>query len=273
MTVQGPPKRYTNAQSGDILLICSHSVTKSWNLLAQSSLRGRTASYSHVAIALDTKSAIHSMPGGGVQTAPLASLLHQDSTLWFDVFRHNDVANDSDKQTRLRESLIHFLEQPYNKWFFARFRERSSFCSELAAKAYARIGLPLSHRSPRFVLPIDLEELEHRLGWTKVTVEYHYTLRDLLSFDPIFHDAIEQAEKLDDIFEDLAQGQLELEKMERDLVLKLEAPTSVREVVRRRLSSTVSNPDLPKYWDSRQAATKLRRPKAKRHGNRNKGEA
>gem|GEM_PF-5994144 len=130
---------------------------------------------------------------------------------------------------------MYYLDQPYNKVFFARIRDHSSYCSELAAKAYSKIGFPLSHRNAKFVLPIDLEKLVFKEKWLDVTHEYHYSLGDLLDFDPIFNRAIQAAKEFDNIMMDADLGLLELQRLHREISLELNEGNKCY---------------VPDYWDS-----------------------
>jgi len=163
----------TNARlTGDILLISSSS-RKSANTSVQTLLRFRRASFSHVAIVLDATTAIHAMPDEGVHLVPLAELLRQIDRTRLKTLRHLDLDRSTELQMELREALLYFHNQRYNKLFFARLGEGSSYCSELAAKAYRRIGKPLTKRLPRNTLPEDLAALSgHRHKWIDATGIY-----------------------------------------------------------------------------------------------------
>jgi Permuted papain-like amidase enzyme, YaeF/YiiX, C92 family len=152
---------------GDIILFRQPTDLKSPNTLAQSVLRRRKALFSHVAISVGEFFAIHAMPDEGVHVVPLSSF-SKDLLL---VYRHVKVDENLDLQLQLRSRLFYYFGQPYNRAFWLRRFETASYCSELAAKAYADVGLPLSHRNPKHVLPVDLQDLPVD-EWTAVTVAY-----------------------------------------------------------------------------------------------------
>ena len=164
--------------SGDLILVRARNSGKSANRLAQTLIARREANFSHLAITIDGAFAIHSMPHGGVQDVELGELLDPRHASDFRVLRHKGVDGNIDLQERIRDEVFFYLEQPYNRLFYLRIGEVGSFCSELAAKAYARAGLPLLKRQPRFVLPVHLEALCGTDSWTEVTQLYRAAVID-----------------------------------------------------------------------------------------------
>ena len=158
--------------SGDIILLASANDGKSRNRIAQMLLRRQTASYSHVAVSVGTYTAIHAMPKDGVHALRTRDLLGEPGTKRVLALRHKAIAESLDIQIRLRQRLFYYFKQKYNMTFMLRRADDASFCSELAAKAYADVGLALSHRKPKSVLPVDLESLRDRSEWTDVTSAY-----------------------------------------------------------------------------------------------------
>lgn len=157
---------------GDIFLIRSHSQNKTPNTVAQTLLRFRKASFSHVAIQIGEFNTIHAMPKGGVHVVKTAELLKHISPENAIVLRHRDMQKNVTLQIKLREKLFFYYKQPYNFAFFLRMREVASYCSELAAKAYKDIGVPISMKNPRHVLPVDLEALRQHPDWQDVSLAY-----------------------------------------------------------------------------------------------------
>ena len=82
---------------------------------------------------------------------------------------------------KIRESLFYFLGQPYNWKFAFRRSESSSYCSELAAKAFAQIGFSISRKRPARTLPIDIQILKGKENWIDVSSVYFEFLRERLN--------------------------------------------------------------------------------------------
>ena len=156
---------------GDILLIPLHDLEKSPNTFAQSILRFRRAQFAHVAIAVGRFTALHAMPDDGVHAVWISSLVDPCPQGSLRVIRNISLSGNAELHTKLRSRLLFYYRQKYNIAFFFRRFENASYCSELAAKAYADVGLPLSHRSPKYVLPVDLEQLPAD-RWIDVTSAY-----------------------------------------------------------------------------------------------------
>lgn len=164
--------------AGDLILLRPSKGGKSFNTIYQSALRMRKADFSHVAIALDPFTALHAMPTGGVQQVEISELLKGMDGSCFRVLRNKAFEQDLSLQQTIRKDLLFHHGQPYNLAFSFRRRERSSYCSELAAKAYLRSGQPLSHKPPKKVLPVDIERLTNMPGWLVVTSIYIQTMKD-----------------------------------------------------------------------------------------------
>lgn len=156
---------------GDLVLI-PPSVKKSANQMAQSIVRARKASFTHIAIIADPTSIIHAMPDEGVCFARINEVLSPGKSIGYRVLRHVDLDIDMSLVMRLRNRMLFYLGQKYNFSFFLRRRERSSYCSELAAKVYKDIGYPLCKKLPRNTLPVDIENLLHNPHWLDVTSLY-----------------------------------------------------------------------------------------------------
>ncbi len=93
-------------------------------------------------------------------------------------FRHPDIAAAPERQQALQQAIAAQLGQPYNlRFIFKRVREetddRSAFCSELVARTFARLGLPIvPERSYARVLPHTLLRHLDRQGWVDVSDDY-----------------------------------------------------------------------------------------------------
>ncbi|MGU9830509.1 YiiX/YebB-like N1pC/P60 family cysteine hydrolase [Pseudomonas sp. LF242] len=158
------------AITGDIILISQPQ--KNINLIMQSVLRLKKARHSHVAVALYGSILIHAMPRIGVHVLPLGEYLNQNQS--FVVFRHK-LALREDKSEALEKHLRFHNLQSYSLFNMIFTSWRSSFCSELAAKAYQKseIRLTKGDRKPKKVLPIDIyDHVSFDPEWHEVTDEY-----------------------------------------------------------------------------------------------------
>lgn len=93
-------------------------------------------------------------------------------------YRHPALADAPDRQEALRRAIADQLGQPYNlRFIFKRVREetedRSAFCSELVARTFARLGLPIvPERRFAAVLPHTLLRHLRQQGWVDVSDDY-----------------------------------------------------------------------------------------------------
>lgn len=162
------------SQSGDIILISSNS-RKSANIFAQSLIRRKKALHSHVAVALKLGNAIHAMPNGGVHTASIHELL-TSGKYSFQVYRNTIVNTKVSMLISSRDfddCLLYYSRQKYNFWIFTLSRNNASFCSELVAKAYKKIGISISKKRTSSTLPIDIYNyVSVSKEWENVTESY-----------------------------------------------------------------------------------------------------
>lgn len=163
--------------AGDLILLKSSKIGK-LNRAYQSLIRGRKADFSHVAIALDHLTALHAIPSGGVQQIEISELLKGKDVVSYRVLRNKKFELDISLHQTIRQNLLFHHGQMYNLAFNFRRLERSSYCSELAAKAYSRTGIPLSSKQPKQVLPVDIQQLGESKEWLDVTSVYLQTLSD-----------------------------------------------------------------------------------------------
>lgn len=93
-------------------------------------------------------------------------------------YRHPALADAPDRQEALRRAIAEQLGQPYNlRFIFKRVRaeteDRSAFCSELVARTFARLGLPIvPERRFAAVLPHTLLRHLRQRGWVDVSDDY-----------------------------------------------------------------------------------------------------
>ena len=83
-----------------------------------------------------------------------------------------DFDGHKDLQIELREALFYHLEESYSRRFMFKVKDVGSYCSEYAAKAYARVKKPLFKKRPQFVLPVHIERLRRDKSWLDVTALY-----------------------------------------------------------------------------------------------------
>lgn len=152
-------------------MIPPRDLEKSPNTFIQSILRFRRASCAHVAISVGRFTALHAMPEEGVHAVWTKSLVNPCPPGSLRVIRNISLSNNAELCAKLRTRLFFYYRQKYNSAFFFRRFENASYCSELAAKAYADVGLPISHRSPKYILPVDFEKLPID-SWLDVTSAY-----------------------------------------------------------------------------------------------------
>jgi hypothetical protein len=93
-------------------------------------------------------------------------------------YRHPALAAAPERQRDLLQAIAEQLGQPYNlRFIFKRVREeaedRTAFCSELVARTFARLGLPIvPERRYARVLPHTLMRHLDRQGWVDVSDDY-----------------------------------------------------------------------------------------------------
>ncbi len=93
-------------------------------------------------------------------------------------FRHPDVAYRPERHEALTRAIAEQLGQPYNlRFIFKRVTtpdsDRTAFCSELVARTFARLGLPIvPDRRFATVLPHTLLRGLRNQGWVDVSDDY-----------------------------------------------------------------------------------------------------
>lgn len=157
--------------AGDIIFI-SAAKNVSGNLIGQSALRMKKATYSHVAITLDHGSIIHAMKGQGVIQEDIETILSQAKDRPIKVIRHIALDNGDSLHQELYKRVLYYHQESYNSKLFLNRKEGSSFCSELAAKAYSDIGIAITKRKPKNTLPLDIHTASDSDQWLDVTDLY-----------------------------------------------------------------------------------------------------
>jgi len=93
-------------------------------------------------------------------------------------FRHPEFESRPERQQALTQAIAEQLGQPYNlRFFFKRVttpdEDRTAFCSELVARTFAKLGLPIvPERRFAAVLPHTLMRSLRNQGWVDVSEDY-----------------------------------------------------------------------------------------------------
>ena len=189
---------------GDIVLTRGRRPLSHLNALVQSLLEGRIARATHAMMVAAPGCYVDASIRLGVSLVPaqlfcmdgvadsLAPAAATDCTkpatrpVWrrrlVAAFRHPDLHAVPDRQRALQRAIAAQLGQPYNRRFiFKRVREpnadASAFCSELVARTFAGLGLPIvPERRFASVLPDTLLRHLTRQGWVDVSDDYRQGL-------------------------------------------------------------------------------------------------
>ncbi|WP_432695589.1 hypothetical protein ACQUQP_13680 [Marinobacterium sp. YM272] len=164
---------------GDILLLTGEGKLSS-SLVAMQKVIYSKARSSHVEFCLGDGIFIHSTGDKGVH---LTLLLDEDVACegrW-RVIRHKTITEAGLNTEKLQKAAMFFYAQGYNKVFMGSGNEKSSFCSELVAKAYERAGIKIiSGKAPSKVTPAHFDlEADNLEDWLDVTEEYKAILADM----------------------------------------------------------------------------------------------
>jgi hypothetical protein len=189
---------------GDIVLTRGRRPISHLNALVQSLLEGRLARATHAMMVAAPGCYVDASIRLGVSLVP-AQLFHMGGVaegrapgaatertkpvtqpVWrrrlVAAFRHPDFLGAPDRQRALQRAIAAQLGQPYNRRFiFKRVREpnddASAFCSELVARTFAGLGLPIvPERRFAAVLPHTLLRHLRRQGWVDVSDDYRQGL-------------------------------------------------------------------------------------------------
>ena len=137
--------------------------------------------YSHVAISVGAGVFIHSTRDdvhfvgysaifkSGTYAANWKVLRNQE--IEERIIENANYAND------ILMQCIYYLGQKYNYWYSLEkdnkpCEDRTSFCSELAAKIYRQLGIKISDRPPEQIYPMHIAQLAGSNGWPDVTQLY-----------------------------------------------------------------------------------------------------
>ena len=188
---------------GDIVLTRGRRPISHLNAVVQSLLEGRFARATHAMMVAAPGCYVDSSIRFGVSLVP-AKLFCMDGVAEPDeqpttaasrpvarpvwrrrlvaVFRHPELQTAPERQRALQLAIAAQLGQPYNRRFiFKRVREAkddgTAFCSELVARTFASLGLPIvPERRFASVLPHTLLRHLSPQGWVDVSDDYRQGL-------------------------------------------------------------------------------------------------
>lgn len=213
--------------TGDLIFISPHK--KNPSTFFQSILRFRVSKHSHVAISVEQYTVIHSSPIDGVKHDIIRGLLN-NTDCDFSVFRNKSIQENEPLLIELKHSLLYHTSQGYNYGFFIKSPWHSSFCSELAVRAFHLVGIKISNRPPQNTLPVDIYKyVLEAPDWIDVADEYK---KDYLgdSYLTVYDKAAEFMIKLESLNQDMSFSQkLLLDKL-NSVTKDSENPTNYRPV-------------------------------------------
>ncbi|MBU4682940.1 hypothetical protein KC222_13090 [Cedecea davisae] len=205
-------------------LIFTSPPKKNFNVFSQSLLRFKKARYSHVAISVEQYIAIQAMPKDGVMLDSIRNILN-DAEGGFSVYRYLPI-QDNHILTELKHELLSYSRQSYNFAIFFRSPWHSSFCSELATRAFRSVGIQISNRPPQNTLPIDIyKHVAASTNWVDITKDYKNSyLSD--SYSKAYDTAAQIVISLEYRNQDMAFGQQQLLDRINSLSKNSEQPTN-----------------------------------------------
>lgn len=188
-------------QPGDIVLTRGRRPLSHLNAVLQSILEGGVARATHAMMVAAPGFYVDASIRYGVSILP-ANLFCIDGTverrrllagtevlprpMWrrrlVAAYRHPDIASADERQSALLRAIAEQLGQPYNtRFIFKRVKspetDASAFCSELVARTFARLGLPIvPERRFASVLPHTLLRHLEVQGWVDVSDAYRQGL-------------------------------------------------------------------------------------------------
>ena len=179
--------------AGDVVLV--RGVGKVSDLIVamqRAAVREYAANYSHVILSIAPGVFIHSNKDGGVHIASLSSVI--DSKDYKDNWRvlrnleiQRRIGGDPSYAFEILRKAIYYLRQDYNIWFGipkgtskkpGMHSGKNTFCSELIAKVYRDLGIPLFQNMPEKTFPVHIEMLIHSSSWIDVTHVYNSQVPD-----------------------------------------------------------------------------------------------
>jgi len=179
--------------AGDVVLVKgSGKVSDLIVAMQRAAVREYAATYSHVILSIAPGIFIHSNKAGGVHIASLSSVIDgKDYMGNWKVLRNLEIqrriGDDPSYALEILRKAIYYLRQDYNKWFGIpkgpskepgmQF-DKNTFCSELVAKVYRDLGIPLFRNIPEKTFPVHIEMLKYSSDWIDVTHVYKSQLSE-----------------------------------------------------------------------------------------------
>lgn len=215
---------YLPGLPGDLILISPPH--QSFNTCLQSLFRIKKARHSHVCIVLEQYNLIHAMPKSGVTIESIREIL-KNSDVKFQVFRNVHLQNE-EAICQIKYALLYFLRQRYNYRFFFQSPWHSSFCSELASRAFEAVGISISNLPPKSTLPTDIyTHITQSSDWIDVTelFKYNYLSTHYKDVYDVAANFIKAAEYLN---QDMSFGQQQLLDKVNFVTANSENPTNYK---------------------------------------------
>jgi len=160
-------------QTGDIILVDGNSKLSDSLVMAQKVLYSKCQS-SHVELMIADGAILHATGDKGVHLAFLFDELKKCKPNW-RVMRHKKIINQENFDN-FSTQFTYFINQTYNKGFMGNGNESSSFCSELVAKCYEKIGFSIFEQRPSKVTPAHFDKIfdsiDNDSDWIDVTGDY-----------------------------------------------------------------------------------------------------
>lgn len=154
----------------DILLVTGSAKSSKGLVALQSPLYSSVKS-SHVALHVGAGMFIHSLTDKGVQFGFLQDIIADCEPGW-RVIRLKQF--EPERRMDVLTAATFYLYQRYNPRFMMKGDSKSSFCSELVAKAYQRAGISIfDGRKPSQTAPAHFDQLaDASPDWKDVTSNY-----------------------------------------------------------------------------------------------------
>lgn len=160
-------------QTGDIILVDGDSKLSSSLIFGQKVIYPSCQS-SHVELMIADGAVLHATGDNGVHLTFLFDELKTCKPNW-RVMRNKSIATKENFDD-FSMQFMYFVNQTYNKKFMGNGNEFSSFCSELIAKCYEKIGFNIFSQRPSKVAPAHFDEIFDRIDsdseWIDVTGDY-----------------------------------------------------------------------------------------------------
>jgi len=173
-------------QTGDIILVDGNSKLSDSLILAQKAIYSKCQS-SHVELMIADGAILHATGDQGVHLAFLFDELKKCKPNW-RVMRHKNIISQENFDN-FSTQFTYFINQTYNKGFMGNGNESSSFCSELVAKCYEKVGFSIFEQRPSKVAPAHFDQIfdsiDEYSDWIDVTDDYKKYLELITNKDDL----------------------------------------------------------------------------------------